>query len=80
VPDRPSPNTGTLSVTICMIVCIDNTHRLRPDQVTGDKAWMRRIRDDAASAVLHGVYVGYQKLTCRGHIEEETVENGHHQH
>jgi 1,4-dihydroxy-2-naphthoate octaprenyltransferase len=70
----------TLSVTICMIVCIDNTHRLRPDRVTGDKAWMWRIRDDAARAVWHGMYTGYRKLTCRGHIEDETVENGEHQH
>jgi hypothetical protein len=71
----------TLSVLICLIVCVDGTHRLRPDRVTGDKPWMWRIRDDAASGVWRGIQIGYRKLTCRGHIDDdERGESGTDRH
>jgi hypothetical protein len=67
----------TLSVLICLVVCVDGQHRLRPDRVTSDKPWMWKIRDDAASAVWRATQTAYRRLTCRGHVEEEdNVENG----
>lgn len=68
----------TMSVVICLVVCLDGNHRLRPDRVSGEKPWMWRIRDDAAFAVWRGCRRVWRRLTCRVHVEEEGdhVENG----
>ena len=69
----------TMSVVVCMIVTLDGTHRLRPDRVTGEKAWMWRIRDTVAWGIWRACRAAWYKLTCQGHLlheEEGNVENG----
>jgi hypothetical protein len=74
--------TTTLAVTmaclICMIVCLDGTHRLRPDRVTGEKPWMWRLRDNAAMAVWRGTTRAWRTLTCRGHVDSDDEEHPEH--
>jgi hypothetical protein len=68
----------TMSVVICLIVCLDGNHRLRPDRVTSGKPWMWRIRDNAGYAIWRGCRLVWRRITCRAHIEEheEHVEHG----
>ena len=69
----------TMSVCICVMVCIDTNHRLRPDRVTGTKPWMWRMRDNTANAIWRGIKFGWRRITCRYYSEdEEHEENGHH--
>jgi hypothetical protein len=72
----------TMSVLICLVVCLDGNHRLRPDRVTGGKPWMWRIRDNIAYAIWKGCRLAWRRITCRAHIEEheEHVENGGNRH
>ena len=72
----------TMSVVICLVVCLDGNHRLRPDRVSGEKPWMWRIRDDTAYAIWRGCRIAWRIITCRAHIEEneEHVENGENRH
>ena len=72
----------TVSVVICLIICLDGNHRLRPDRVTGEKAWMWRIRDDIGMAIWNGCRAAWRKMTCQYHLEdyEDHVENGVAQH
>jgi Uncharacterised protein family (UPF0014) len=72
----------TMSVVICLVVCLDGNHRLRPDRVSGEKAWMWRLRDNFARACWNGCVFAWRKLTCRGHLEEHEnhVENGEAHH
>jgi hypothetical protein len=68
----------TTSVVICLVVCIDANHRLRPDRVNVEKAWMWRLWDDAGHAIgKAGVYL-WRRVTCRAYIpdEEEEREEG----
>src|SRR5204863_5475582 len=44
----------TMSVVICLVVCLDGNHRLRPDRITGEKPWMWRIRDNIGQAIWRG--------------------------
>jgi hypothetical protein len=69
----------TLSVCICVMVCIDGNHRLRPDRVSGDKPWMWRLRDDAFRAVWRGMKYSWMRITCRYYADEEHEENGNHE-
>ena len=67
----------TMSVVICMVVCLDGNHRLRPDRVTGDKAWMWRIRDNAVKATWRGCKSVWRRITCRAPLDgEHDEENG----
>jgi hypothetical protein len=68
----------TMSVLICLVVCLDGTHRLRPDRVSSEKAWMWRLRDNAVHALWRGCRIIWKHITCRTHIEEHEnhVENG----
>jgi len=58
----------TMSVLICLIVCIDSNHRLRPDRVSLGKPWMWRWRDDVARAVWEFAVFCWRRLTCRAYI------------
>lgn len=67
----------TTSVVVCLIVCIDSNHRLRPDRVSSEKPWMWRLRDDAGHAVWKGAVYSWRWLTCRAHIpDDEEVQEG----
>ena len=72
----------TMSVVICLVVCLDGNHRLRPDRVTGEKPWMWRIRDNIGYAIWRGCKKIWRRITCRVHIEEheDYVENGDMRH
>jgi hypothetical protein len=72
----------TTSVVICLVVCLDGNHRLRPDRVSGEKPWMWRIRDNIGLAIWRGCCTIWRTLTCRPHIEEDGnhVENGQNEH
>lgn len=72
----------TMSVLVCLVVCLDGNHRLRADRVSAEKAWMWRIRDNAVMGVWRGCRAVWRRLTCRVHIEEEEshVENRAVQH
>ena len=70
----------TMSVVICMLLCIDGNHQLRPDRVSSQKAWMWRIRDGLALAFWRGCKFAWRRITCRAHVDEENEidhsENG----
>ena len=72
----------TMSVLICLVVCLDGNHRLRPDRISGEKPWMWRIRDNSAHAMWRGFRLAWRRITCRAHIEEheEYVEHGENRH
>ena len=65
----------TLTCVICMILCLDGTHRLRPDRVSGQKPWMWRWRDNAAMAVWRGAKRAWKMVTCRAHVDSD--DEGH---
>ena len=69
----------TMSVVICLIVCLDGDHRLRPDRITGKKAWMWRLGDDIGRATWNGCITIWRGLTCRPHIQEDHMESGDNQ-
>jgi hypothetical protein len=66
----------TMSVCICVMVCIDTNHRLRPDRVNEDKPWMWKIRDDIFGAIWKVMKSGWRRITCRYHVDDEHEENG----
>ena len=68
----------TMSVVICLIVCLDGNHRLRPDRVSGEKGWMWRVRDYCLMFIWKGCIKVWRHLTCRAHldVDQNHVENG----
>lgn len=69
----------TLSAAICVTVCIDGNHRLRPDRVTQEKAWMWKIRDGIGERIVKGCIFAWRRITCRPYLEEDQnhVEGSH---
>ena len=68
----------TMSVVMCLVICLDGNHRLRPDRVTGEKAWMWRLTDDCMMFIWNGCRMVWRHLTCRAHVDvdQNQVENG----
>jgi len=66
----------TMSSAICVMVVIDNNHRLRPDRVNGGKPWMWRIRDNIGRDIWRGCKLAWKRITCRYHADEDHEENG----
>ena len=70
----------TLSVCICVMVCIDGNHRLRPDRVTSSKPWMWKIRDNIGKWIWRGIKLSWRRITCRYYEDsdhEGSEENGY---